>query len=73
MKCDFCKNEATVSLGTKKVFNMCNECLEKAITHLKEENACKRCDENWTCPDCMKCNDCEECEELEEVEDDDMF
>lgn len=70
MKCDFCNNEATVSLGTKKVFNMCNECLGEALEDLAEKkNECKVCDENYTCPKCMGCEDCEELE----IEDDDMF
>lgn len=69
-KCDFCKNEATVSIGTCHPFTMCNDCLKEVVNHLKEKkNECKICDENYTCPKCMEC---EECEELD-IEDDDMF
>lgn len=57
MKCDFCNNEAHTSLGTKKAFNICDECLYKVVEDLAKK-----------CP-----NVNEDCEELEEVEDDDMF
>lgn len=68
MKCDFCKNAATVSLGTEKAFNICDECLYKVVEDLaKKRTECETGDENSTC----EC--CEACEELEEVEDDDMF
>lgn len=71
MKCDFCNNEATVSIGTSKAFNMCDDCLKEALSYLKEKkDECKVCDENYTCPQCM--GECNECEELE-IEDDDMF
>ena len=71
MKCDFCNNEATVSIGTKKAFNICDECLCEVLKDLAEKKTeCKVCDENYTCPKCMEC---ECCDELEEVEDDDMF
>ena len=71
MKCEFCNNEATVSIGTDHTFTMCNDCLKEAVNHLKEKKMeCKVCDENYTCPKCMEC---ECCDELEEVEDDDMF
>lgn len=70
MKCEFCNNEATVSIGTSKAFNICDDCLNKVLKDLEEKRAeCKACDENYTCPKCMS----KDCEELEEVEDDDMF
>lgn len=70
MKCDFCNNDATVSIGTSKAFNICDDCLKEVISYLKEKkNECKVCDENYTCSKCMS----KDCEELEEVEDDDMF
>ena len=74
MKCDFCNNEAHTSLGTKKAFNICDECLYKVVEDLaKKKNKCKVCDENYTCNKCLEHMECEDCEELEEVEDDDMF
>lgn len=70
MKCDFCNNEAHTSLGTKKAFNICDDCLKKVFDDLAQKRPeCKRCDENYTC----ECCNCEDCEELEEIEDDDMF
>ena len=67
MKCDFCNNEAHTSLGTKKAFNICDECLYKVLEDLAQKHPeCETGDENSTC----EC--CEACEELE-IEDDDMF
>lgn len=46
MKCDFCNNEATVSLGTEHKFTMCRDCLKEAISYLKEKkNECEDCEE----------------------------
>ena len=72
MKCDFCKNEVDITIGTDgHTFSLCNDCLTKVCDDLaKKRTECETGDENSTC-EC--CEDCEDLEVELEVEYDDMF